>query len=133
MWLAMDRVQIREWSNRVDDLLFQCERTSSLPADLLREAHEILTLGPAKVCGSIRPDLSRSSLQFLLDDGAFESAAIRLVRKCSYMLSGTPNGIIIASVALPNSEHDYSHGGTSEAVALCGALATAIQAALSLE
>ena len=129
----MDKVQIRAWSDRVDDFLFRCERSASFPADLLREMHEILVSGPPRVCGPIRPNISRSSLQILLDDEAFESAAIRLVRKCSYMLSGSANGIFIASVVLPNLDGDFSNSGPSEAAALCGALAAALQATIFVE
>ena len=129
----MDRVQFRKWSEKVDDVIFRCERDSDLPADLISEMYDLVGSGPSGVCDVIRSDLSRSSLQLLLDAGAFESAAIRLVKKCSYMLSGSSKGLFIASVVLPMSQRDYSHSANSEAVAICGALAIALQGSISLD
>ena len=124
----MDEVQIDDWSQRLDDLILKCDRQSTPPGDLLRELHDILATGPASICSAIRPEISRSSLQRLVDIGALESAALRLVRKCGYMLSSNGNELFVASVAVPLVGRDYSYNASSEEVALCGALALSLQA-----
>lgn len=127
----MDEVGIDDWSDKVGEILFQCERESVSSADLIRQMHALLVSGPAHICAGIRPDISRSSLQLLLEHGALESAALRLVRNCGYVLSGSGEGAFIATVALPTAERDFSHNAGSEAVAICGALAIALQESLA--
>ena len=123
----MDGADVGEWSGKVADLLVQCELHSADPASLLGDLHWLLETGPAQICGPIRPGISRSALLGLLDSGATESAALRLVSRCAYMLSRGGEGVVIASVLTPESDRDYSFNAASEAVALSGALATCLQ------
>lgn len=123
----MDGTDIGEWSDKVDDLLVQCELRSADPARLVEDLHGLLETGPAHICGPVRPEISRSALQDLLDSGATESAALRLLGRCTYMLSRGDQGMVIASVLTPHSQRDYSYNAFSEAVALSGALATCLQ------
>ena len=81
----------------------------------------------------IRPDISRGSLEALLDAEAFESAALRLVSNCGYMLSRGGDGLFIASVVIPAAGRDYSFSGPSAELALCGALAVSLQECLAVE
>jgi len=127
----MNRVATGEWAERVDDLVGQCDRNAAA-CELLSRLHEILVTGPAHICLAIKPAISRSSLQLLLDAGAFESAALRLLRNCGYMLSRGHEGLVIASVVVPSAGRDCSYSAPSEALALCGALAVALQECLAL-
>ena len=111
----------------VEDLLVQCEVRSTDPARVLGDLHWLLETGPAPICAPVRPGISRSDLQGLLDCGATESAALKLVGRCAYMLSRGEEGLVIATVLAPHSERDYSYNAFSEAVALSGALATCLQ------
>lgn len=130
----INEVAAEAWSQRVDELIGQCDRDSAAPAQLLRNVHEILATGPARICAPIRPDISRSSLQLLLDAGAFESAALRLVGNCGYMLSGGGGeSRYIASVVVPAAGRDCSFSGRSAELALCGALALSLQECLAVE
>jgi len=128
----MNGVQTDDWAQRVDELVGQCDRNGGAP-ELLRGLHEILVTGPAHICSAIQPEITRSSLQALLDAGAFESAALRLLRNCGYMLSGGGEGMFIASVVVPLAGRDYSYSAPSEELALCGALALSLQECLALE
>ena len=123
----MDGTDIGEWADRVEDLLVQCEGRAADPARLLEDLYRLLETGPERVCGSLRPEMSRSALQGLLDAGASESAALRLMGRSTYMLSRGGEGMVIASVLTPGGERDYSYNAFSEAVALAGALATCLQ------
>ena len=123
----MDGTDIGEWSDMVEDLLVQCEVHAADPVRLLGDLHWLLETGPAQICGPIRPGISRADLQGLLDSGATESAALRLLGRCTYMLSRGGEGMVIASVLTPHAEQDYSFNAFSEAVALSGALATCLQ------
>jgi hypothetical protein len=127
----MNRVETGEWAERLDDLVGQCDRNAG-PSELLSRLHEILASGPADICLAVKPSISRSSLQMLLDAGAFESAALRLLRNCGYMLSRGHEGMVIASVVVPSAGRDYSYSAPSEVPALCGALAVALQECLAL-
>jgi hypothetical protein len=129
----MNQVVARAWNQRVGGLVGQCDRGSAAPAQLLRDLHEILATGPARICTPIRPDISRSSLQLLLDAGAYESAALRLLANCGYMLSRGGEGPFIASVVIPAAGRDCSFSGHSAEVALCGALALSLQECLAIE
>jgi hypothetical protein len=106
----------------VDRILAGCESKSSDPVELLQDVYSLMTTGPARICDRIKPSLSRDSLQHLLDAGAFESAALRLLEKCGLMLSRSADGMVIASVVLPSDDRDYSFSAFSECNALCGAL-----------
>jgi hypothetical protein len=123
----MDGMDIGEWADRVEDLLVQCEGWAADPARLLEDLHRLLEAGPAAVCGSLRPEISRPALLELLEAGATESAALRLLERCTYMLSRGGEGMVIASVLTPHSERDFSYSAFCEATALAGALATCLQ------
>jgi len=122
----MDDVETESWSERVEDLAFRCDRNSIAPSELVCEIHGLLASGPAKICADIRPDLPRSALDLLLNAGAIESAALRLVRRCGYFLSGNGEGLFIGTVAVPAAGRELSYSASSEVVALCGALALAL-------
>jgi hypothetical protein len=124
-------VATRAWNQRVGGLVGQCDRGGAAPARLLRDLHEILATGPARICSPIRPDISRSSLQLLLDAGAYESAALRLLGNCGYMLSRGGEGPFIASVVIPAVGRECSFSGASAEIALCGALALSLQEGLA--
>jgi hypothetical protein len=123
----MDGADIDQWSDMVEDLLVQCEIRAADPARLVGDLHWLLETGPAQICEPVRPQLSRPALQGLLDCGATESAALRLVGRCTYMLSRGEEGLVIATVLAPHSQRDYSFSAFSEAVAQSGALATCMQ------
>jgi hypothetical protein len=127
----MDGVRTDDWAQRLDQLVVQCDRNAG-GAELLAGLHELLDSGPAHICLALRPAISRSSLQSLIDAGAFESAALRLLRNCGYMLSRGGAGMVIASVVLPGAERDYSYSAPSEELALCGALAVSLQEFLTV-
>jgi hypothetical protein len=123
----MGEIGIAGWAEQVDEILFRCENTSTDRAALITDIHRLLAEGPASLCGAMRPAISRSELAGLLDVGAFESAALRLLAACGYMLSRDSGGLVIASVVTPSSNRDYSFNASSEDVALSGALMTSIQ------
>lgn len=123
----MDGVEIDQWLDMVEDLLVQCETSSADPARLLTGMHWLMQTGPAYLCEPVRPDISRSALQGLIDCGALESAALSLVGRCTYMLSRGEEGLVIATVLAPHSQRDHSFSAYSEAAALAGALATCLQ------
>lgn len=123
----MGRIGIDVWSGEVKQVLSSCELGTSDPAGILIGTYHLLTTGPNGICGAIRPKISSSELQLLLDWGAFESAALRLLGRCSYMLSRSREGPIIASVVIPSSKRDYSFNAASEVIALCGALMVCLQ------
>jgi hypothetical protein len=123
----MDGIDLNDWLEQVEDVLAGCASDSVDPAELLSQTHHLLTTGPFDLCAPIKPAISSQTLRQLLDAEAFESAALRLVQRCGYMLSGTAQGTIIASIVLPSAERDYSYNASSEAIALCGALATCLQ------
>jgi hypothetical protein len=128
----MNGMELDAWAERVDELVSQCDRDGA-PAGLLCDVHEILVTGPPRICHSIRPEISRGSLQALLDAGAFESAALRLLRNCGFMLSRGGEGLFIASVVVPLAGRDYSYSAPSEELALCGALAVSLQECLAVD
>jgi hypothetical protein len=129
----MNDLDVGAWGQQVDAIVGECDRTAAASGDLLRQVHEILGTGPARICFPIRPDISRGSLEALLDAGAFESAALRLVSNCGYMLSRGGDGLFIASVVIPAAGRDYSFSGPSAELALCGALAVSLQECLAVE
>jgi hypothetical protein len=129
----MDGTNIGEWSDKVEDLLVQCEHQATDPARVLADLHGLLETGPVHICGPVKPGMSRSTLQGLLESGATESAALRLVSRCAYMLSRGGEGVIIASVLTPNADRDYSFSAASEAAALSGALATCLHECVMAE
>jgi hypothetical protein len=129
----MDGADIVEWSDQVEDLLVRCEARAAEPACLVAELYRLLETGPARICRSIRPGISRSALQTLLDAGASESAALRLLGRCTWMLSRGGEGLVIASVLIPQADCDYSFSAFSEAAALSGALATCLQECVTAE
>lgn len=129
----MNKIGFERWFAQLEDVLDRCEIASLGPAEALSETYFLLETGPADVCGPIKPAISRAALQVLLESGAFESAALRLVGKCGYMLSRTNEQLAIASVVLPNGERDFSFSARSEAIALCGALATCLQEEIMTE
>ena len=118
---------ICEWSDKIEDLLVRCDLHSADPARLVGDLHRLMETGPAAICAAVGPEISRSVLQGLLDSGATESAALRLLSRCTYMLSRGQEGLVIASVLTPHAERDCSYSAFSEAVALSGALATCLQ------
>jgi hypothetical protein len=123
----MERLDVDLWSEKINQLVSSCELSTADPVDLLTGTYHVLTTGPNGICRSIRPTFSNSDLQLLLDCRAFESAALRLLGKCSYMLSHSNEGLIIASVLIPSSDRDYSFNAASEVNALCGALMICLQ------
>jgi hypothetical protein len=129
----MNDVEAEGWEQKVGGLVGQCDGEGSAPGELLRGLHEVLATGPARICLAIRPDISSSSLQLLLDAGAFESAALRLLGNCGYLLSRGGEGLYIASVVVPAAGRDYSFSGRSPELALCGALAVSLQECLAVE
>jgi hypothetical protein len=122
----MDGIAVRNWSFEVERLLDRCLSRSADPADLLRDVLSILTTGPAEICGPIEPRISSAGLERLLDLEAFESAALRIVGRCGFLLSRSGEGHVVASVVLPGSQDDFSFNSFSEAIALCGALVTCL-------
>jgi hypothetical protein len=129
----MNDVEADGWAHKVGGLVEQCDCDGAAPAELLRGLHAVLATGPARICVPIRPDISPSSLQLLLDAGAFESAALRLLGNCGYLLSRGGEGLYIASVVVPAAGRDYSYSGRSAEAALCGALAVSLQECLAVE
>jgi len=129
----MNDLDVGAWGQQVEEIVGQCDCTAAASAELLRKVHEILATGPARICFPIRPDFARNSLEALLDAEAFESAALRLVSNCGYMLSRGGDGLFIASVVIPAAGRDYSFSGPSAEVALCGALAVSLQECLAVE
>jgi hypothetical protein len=127
----MGGVELDTWAQRVDGFVSQCD-SAGPPIGLLCDLHDILVIGPPWICHSIRPDISRGTLQALLDAGAFESAALRLLRNCGFMLSRGGEGLFIASVVVPSAGRDYSYSAPSEELALCGALALSLQECLAV-
>jgi hypothetical protein len=124
---AMDEVGVRHWSDNIGDLLFRCERKSISSSELIIELYDLIASGPAHICGQIRAEVSRSTLERLLDAGAFESAALRLLTKCGYMLSANAEGVVVATIALPVTGQEHSYCASSGEFALCGALAMSLQ------
>ena len=123
----MERVEDDLWSEKINYLLGSCALNTVDPVDLLIGTYQVLKTGPSGICGSIRQGISHSQLQLLLDSGAFESAALRLLERFGYMLSRSSEGAVIASVVISSSERDYSFNAASEEIALCGALMVCLQ------
>jgi hypothetical protein len=122
----MDRTALRGWFGELGEVLDKCLADSIAQSDALTATYDLLLTGPADICGPIKPSLTRATLECLLEAEAFESAALRLVERCGYVVSRGGQGQVIASVVLPGSDRDYSFNASSEAIALCGALATCI-------
>jgi hypothetical protein len=122
----MERVEAREWLSGVGQALTLCEHTSAQAAPLLRHVHRLLEQAPGRYADTIRP-IALTSLQDLLDAEAYESATLRLVGRCGYMMSRDSGGHVVASIVLPGSSKDYSFNSFSETQALCGALLLSLQ------
>lgn len=93
----------------------------------LRTFMELVGRAPdvALLAGIVAPSLSR--LEALLDCGACESAALAFVDpRTGCMISRGADGFHLASIALPGRHAEASASGATLALAVLGALATAI-------
>ena len=123
----MTRIKTDDWADRLGRLLIQCDSLETSPADLVSEIYDLLATGPGNICDALRPEFSRSTLRTWVDAGDCESAALGLLRRCGYMVSGNGHALYIATVVTPTSLSEFSYSSSSEAVAICGALALALQ------
>ena len=74
------------WTDDLVALVHRCERGDP-EAALLREIHTLLANGPKELCEPIAQAIPRGELDRLIECGASESAALRLLGACGYMVS----------------------------------------------
>ncbi|WP_298197172.1 hypothetical protein [Novosphingobium sp.] len=119
------------WRRRLADLANAC--AGAYPedeGDRIRDAHELLASAPnpTLIAGLAVPPESR--IDGMIAAGAPTSAAMALLGEGSgYLLSCGSGGGHLASVVLPGSAQDVSACGDTPALALVGAIATALAAA----
>ena len=123
----MDRINVDSWYRQLEDVRRRCTLSSADAAELLGQLYDLMKCGPGAICGPVEPEVTRPELRCLLAAEAYESAALRLVAKCGYMMSRGGDGLVVASDILPASDCEYSFNARSEAMALCGALSSSLQ------
>ena len=129
----MERTKSSGWIFEVDQILTRCETGAVDQAQLLRDVHVLISTQRAPICRAIKPEITASALEMLLERGAYESAALRMLSRCGLMFSRDQDGLSIATVVPPSSDRDYSFSAFSECVALVGALMTCLQETVTAE
>ena len=121
----MPGVSLESWSDRVANLVDLCAEEPG-EVEHVRETDLMLQAGPPALCAPLAQAIARHELDQLLDAEAAESAAMKFLKNCGFMLSGAPGALYLATVALPGARRDFSFSGRSGATAICGAIATAL-------
>ncbi|HEY5677463.1 MAG TPA: hypothetical protein VIR81_11765 [Myxococcales bacterium] len=117
-----------DWRRRLRDLV--CDSACAEPREQafhLRRFLDIVGQAPdvALLAGIVSPSYSR--LEAMIDCGACESAALAFVDpRTGCMISRGADGFHLASIALPGRHAEASASGATLALAVLGALATAI-------
>jgi hypothetical protein len=117
-----------DWRRRLRDLVIDSACADAdeqalhlrLFLDLVGKAPDVAVLA-----GIVAPSFSR--LEAMIDCGACESAALAFVDpRTGCMISRGADGFHLASIALPGRQAEASASGATLALAVLGALATAI-------
>ena len=113
------------WTDDLVALVHRCERGDP-EAALLREIHTLLANGPKDLCEPIAQAIPRGELDRLIECGASESAALRLLGACGYMVSAGAGSQAIVTVFFPASKTEWTFNARTIAIAAVGALATGL-------
>lgn len=107
---------------RLAELGFACAWAGAAESGgLLREAAVLLAADGQPV------SLSAGALEALIAGGGHDAAALALIEHCAgYMLSHAPGGRFLATVVLAGRNGETSAEGETAAMALIGALASAL-------
>lgn len=122
-----DHLDSELWLIELGEIVEECDRDDPLDVSgLLRKFHTLVAIAPMEWRHLFEPVPDRTAFAALLDSGALESAAIRLLGPNSgYMLSRSAGGDALASVWTPFTCDEVHAKGHSEPVALIKALAMA--------
>ena len=131
--LKANHLTEHDWLLRMADIAVQCGCGEPGEADeLLSDLHALL-LAPPRNYAWLRAGLPGTGrVQALLRAGAASSAALAMVEgRAGYMLSQGPEGRAMASLVLAGSPAEVTCSAADPALALAGALAEALSAALT--
>lgn len=121
---------LTDWRARLREFQYVCE--ASGPGEQsrrIREASHIFVEALRALRMPLPPLQSGAKLEDMLVAGAYESAAMGLLRRdAGMMLSRGTNGICFATVSVPGRTGDRSAVGDTIALAMLGAEASALQA-----
>lgn len=119
------------WQTRLADLALSASCAEPAEAcGLLRDLHSLLQISHPPTPARRGGDGEAQRLAALLAAGACASAALLLVAgRAGYMVSQGQHGRVLATVTLNGSAGEVSSEGASLALALTGALATALSGA----
>lgn len=118
------------WLGQMNDFLYDCAVSAPVEqADRIREACALFDQPHPPAAGFVALPVEHQLIDDLLCAGGFESAVLALVApETGYMLSRGGNGLCIASVATADGSGEVTVEGTTMALALLGALVSAILA-----
>jgi hypothetical protein len=119
-----------DWRARLQDFQHACEASGpGEQAGRLREASHCFVEALRALRMPLPPLHSRAALEEMLAAGAYESAALGLLRQdAGLMLSRGTNGICFATVSVSGKAGDRSAVGDTIALAVLGAEASALLA-----
>jgi len=117
-----------DWLDHLADLAFACtDAEASEGADLVREAHSLISAAPALWRGQFSQLPSSSAIEAVLSQGGELAAVLALIENhAGYMLSHSPGGTHLATVVFEGLTEEASAEGASAALALLGAMAAAM-------
>lgn len=116
------------WLIELSGMVEECDANDRVDAyRLLSRLYTLFAIAPRGWNNFFEPLPDNREFGALLDSGAFESAAIRLLgSKAGYILSRSADGVVLASVWLPPSCREVHAKADSESVALLKAYSMAI-------
>ena len=119
-----------DWRSRLQDFQYSCEASGpSEQSRRIREASFIFVDALRALRMPLPPLQSRARLEEMLAAGAYESAALGLLRReAGLLLSRAANGTCFATVSVPGRTGDRSAVGDTIALAMLGAEASALLA-----
>ncbi len=123
----------RSLVGKLGGLLDDCSDLRPDDARLICDLRDVLSELPDHLCGPPSALPPRRMFESLLSAEAFETAALRLLGNCGYMMSRGGKGEVIASVVLPHRQRESTFSASSVAAALCGALCSALHDALTIQ
>lgn len=117
------------WMSELDNLYFDIAATEAgAAAPILQEIYALLVRTPKPISrlGASKACVER--FRSFLEMGALDSAAVALMDpKIGYMVSRGPNGVYLASVALPGMIDGICADGATFALALVSAYLAALR------
>lgn len=123
-----DHLDSELWLIELSEIVEECDKNERLDvSDLLMKLHTLLAIAPRQWSPLFEPLPDHQVFAAMLDSGAFESAAIRLLgSKSGYMLSKSAGGDALASIWIRTNRDETHAIANSEAVALVKAFAMAV-------